>query len=459
MGSRLEKLEQRIEAAFVEKTRRSKELNQRARSALPGGDTRSTVHYFPYPVYMARGRGCRLDDHDGHEYLDFLNNYTSLIHGHAHPRLVEAAGKAMEKGTVFGAPAEIQFIHAEHLCGRVPGLESVRYCNSGTEATMFALRAARAFTGRDVILKMDGGYHGTHDLAEINVTADLETEGAPRTRLEPGVPACLAEGVLVVPFNDLEAVEGLLSKRGGEIAAVVVEPIMGAGGLINPRPGYLEGLRRLTQRFQVLLIFDEVISFRLAWGGVQAREGIRPDLTALGKIIGGGFPVGAFGGRAEIMALFDPARPGRLGHGGTFNGNNVTLAAGLAALELYDRPAVDRLNALGDRLRLGLEEALESAGLKGRITGEGSLLGLHWGDEPPLNAREAGLGAREYRRLFRLVHLQLVNRGIHSAPRGMYVVSTPMTEKEVGVLVEVFGETLDLVKPAVAETWPGLVKG
>ena len=230
---------QDIENRYRQKTPKSAEHNARARHRLPGGDTRTATYYQPYPANMVRGKGCRLYDADGNEYIDMLNNYTSLIHGHAHPRVMEAARTQLENGSVFGSATEIQYIHAEHLCGRVPSLEQVRYCNSGTEGTMFAMRAARAFTGKEMFIKMDGGYHGSHDYIEVNVFPGSGTEpgeaGLPARHIEPGAPRSVLNDMLVVPFNDLDAVESLLQKYEHKIAAVLLEPMMGALRMIPPR--------------------------------------------------------------------------------------------------------------------------------------------------------------------------------------------------------------------------------
>jgi glutamate-1-semialdehyde 2,1-aminomutase len=457
-NSSLEKISRYILETYVNRTGESRARDRLAKNHLPGGDTRSTLFYSPYPTYMRYGAGCRLFDWDGKEYLDFLSNYASLIHGHAHPRIINAACQEMEKGTIFGAPAEIQFLHAGHLCQRTPGIDTLRYCNSGTEATMFAIRAARAFTGKDGIIKMDGGYHGTHDVAEVNLIPDIEAQGLPSYNIARGVPSCTIREVFIAPFNDLDAVENLFSLHRDRIAAVIVEPIMGAGGLINPVAGYLEGLREITRRFDSLLIFDEIITFRLNTGGMQAIEKTIPDITTLGKFIGGGFPVGAFGGRKDIMAVYDPASSEPVGHGGTFNGNNVTLAAGMVALEMLDQRAIDRLNAMGDRLRAGFEQALNTVGILGRLTGKGSLMSLHFGVETPQNAQAAALGAMKNKALFRLLHLQLANLGIHTAPRGMYIVSTPMSEKEIDRATAAFEETLGLLKPGISENRPDLMR-
>jgi glutamate-1-semialdehyde 2,1-aminomutase len=434
---------------YLRRTKASKARHESARNFLPGGDTRTTVFFEPYPTCMDRGVGCRLYDVDGNVYLDFLGNYTSLIHGHAHERIIRAACDALEKGSIFGAPSEVQVRHAEHLCKRVSSMDLVRYCNSGTEATMFAMRAARAFTGRDVIVKIEGGYHGTHDVAEVDVRFETNGDRSSPPIAKRGVPACTADGVMVIPFNDLEAAESAMREGKDKLAAVILEPVMGAAGLIPPEPRYLKGMRELADKNGLLLIFDEIITFRLNAGGMQAVEGVRPDLTTLGKIIGGGLPVGAFGGRKEIMEIFDPGHPRRLEHGGTFNGNNVAMAAGLSTLEMLDDHSIQRINALGDRLREGFRRALINAGIRGQITGLGSLIGVHWGETAPKAARGAALMKASAGELPNLLHKAMLNEGIFSAPRGLYAISTPMTEKEIDQAVTGFEASLERIKPYI----------
>lgn len=446
---------QQILDRYHGRTGQSRHLNGRAKDSLPGGETRTSTFFRPYPAYMVKGDGCRMWDADGNEYLDFLNNYTSLIHGHAHPEVIEAVQRQMELGSVFGAPGQGIFEHAEHLIERIPAMDMVRYCNSGTEATMFALRAARLVTGRDGVIKMDGGYHGTHDVAEVNIKPSAEQP--PRPKLEPGAPRSVLTDVRVVAFNDLKAVESILKAEADKIAAILVEPMPGAGGSIPPQHGYLAGLRHLADRYEVLLIFDEVMTFRLGYGGLQEKEGVKPDLTALAKIIGGGLPVGAFGGRAKYMDRFNPDHPQAANHAGTFNGNNLTMAAGLAALKLYDREAVDRLNLLGERLAQGLTEAFAQAGIKGTVTGAGSLLTLHWGAEPPVRPSITFMPGSPGADLPGLLHLELMNRGIFIAPRGMFVPSTPMTEAEIDRAAGETAEALKLMRPLVADLAPELV--
>jgi len=453
-----EHIKEEISLTYGERTQGSKTRDQKAKHRLPGGDTRAATYFFPYPPYMVEGRGCCLCDCDGNEYIDFLNNYTSLIHGHAHPRIVEAARTQLEKGTVLGAPAEIQFRHAEHLCARVPSLEMIRYCNSGTEATLFALRAARAHTGKDGLIKMDGGYHGSHDAVDVNVMPDTSGADTPLVHVERGVPQSVLNDVCIVPFNDLPAVEKTLKAHRERIAALIVEPVMGAGGGIPPEPGYLEGLRDLTRQHGVLLIFDEIISFRMHRGGVQALLGVTPDITALGKIIGGGFPVGAFGGKREIMERFSPFHPENIAHSGTFSGNNITMAAGLAAMELYDQAEADRLNALGDRMRRGFKNAMDRVGVHGQILGMGSVVVVMWRRGKNLNARHSVESVVSAGALSSFIHLEMLNRGIYSAARGMFAVSTPMTEKEIDRAVSAFEGALEKLKPVVAAELPHLLK-
>ncbi len=446
-----------ITETFLQRTSGSGEWNTRAKESMPGGDTRAASFYTPYPAYMTRGEGCFLYDYDENQYLDFLNNYTSLIHGHAHPATVSAIQEQAARGTVLGSGAEATVEHAEMLCNRVPSFDSVRYCNSGTEATLLAMRAARAFTGKDIIIKMDGGYHGSHDYVQLNMQPDTQEEGRPSPKLSSrGVPASTLEGMLVAPFNDLDALRDLLRARSGEIAAIILEPALGAGGGIEPEPGYLQGLRQLADEFDVLLIFDEIMTFRQDLGGFQAAIGVTPDLTSIAKFIGGGLPLAAFGGRQEIMAPFDPTHPMTIPHNGTFNGNNITMAAGLATMKDFGGGQVERINQLGQRLRNGLNAAFQTAGVGIRAVGSGSIIRVLWSCEKITNARAAVAAQEQALDLPRLLHLELMNRGIFSAPRCQYAISTPMSEKEIDIAVDVMGQSLDVVMPYVREQTPHL---
>ncbi len=443
--------EAEISADYRDLTPRSAALHAAARRVLPGGDTRTIAFHAPYPLAVEDGQGCRIADADGNSYLDFLNNYTALIHGHAHPLVTEAAIRQTRRGTAFPAPNPYQTRLAETIAERVPSVDLVRFCNSGTEAVMNALRAARAFTGRDLIAKIEGGYHGTYDDVEVSVHPDPSSplagaDPAPLPLLDArGVPANTLDNVLVTPLNDVAAAERLLAERGHELAAVIVEPIMGAGGMIPAEPTFLESLRALTVEHGALLVFDEVMSFRLAPGGLQEHHRIRPDLTTFAKIIGGGFPVGAFGGRAAVMEQFDPSRPAPLSQSGTFNGNAVTMAAGLAAMDAYPASEVARINELGDRLRDGLQTALDDARIDAVATGHGSFAAVHIGQRDIRTYRDA---ARADRALGRLLHLALLVEGVFCAPRLMWCTSTAMSERDVDDALAAFRRALVRLRPA-----------
>ncbi len=289
----------------------------------------------PHPTYMAGGAGCTLTDVDGNEYLDFVNNFGSLIHGHAHPKIVAALGEQSVRGTDYGGPTESQITLVEMLCDRLPSLEQLRFTNSGTEAVLYAIRAARAYTGRPAILKMEGGYHGGYDSVLVSVDPGTDTPAWPTGRPSgPGLPPSVTEDTLVAPLNDLATARDLVMKHRHRLAAVIVEPVTIRGAIVA-EDDFIRGLRDLTLEAGVLLIIDEVVTFRLARGGAQELAGVRPDLTTLGKIIGGGLPVGAFGGRADIMARFDPHGNDPVHHSGTFAGNPLTVASSITALELF----------------------------------------------------------------------------------------------------------------------------
>lgn len=449
---------QEIIARYENRTRTSKTKDASAKQFLPGGDTRTTTYFMPYPAYMEKGDGCFLYDCDGNRYIDFLNNYTSLIHGHNSQAVNQAVFEQVKRGIVFGAPADAQAALGEMICARVPGIERVRFNNSGTEATMMAMRAARAYTGKDIIVKMDGGYHGHHDFAGVNVKPDFAAVDIPTPSVTwSGIPACVIDGMAVAPFNNLDIAEKVLQKYEGKVAAIIMEPVMGAGGAIPPQPGYLEGMRALADKYGVLLIFDEIITFRVSLGGMQKITGVIPDLTTLGKIIGGGFPVGAFGGKKEIMDRFDPVHPQTIYHGGTFCGHPVTMTAGMATLKGYGQPEIDHINALGERLAAGVDAAFKAAGLCGRSSGRGSLVQVHWTNAVATNSREALLAMGRAADLPRYFHLELMNRGIFCATRGLFSVSTPMTEKEIDQAISAIGETLQLLKPHAEQVAPHLI--
>jgi glutamate-1-semialdehyde 2,1-aminomutase len=424
---------------YAERTASSRALWERARKSLPGGNSRTTIYHDPYPLYLVRGAGCRVTDADGVERIDFINNYTSLVHGHCHPAVVEAVRRQAESLMSAAAPNELEVELAERIRERLPSVELIRFANSGTEATMLAVRAARAFTGRTTIGVFAGGYHGTHDWG-VSIPADpgVGPGGA-------GVPAAVADAIVTAPYNDVDAARAALEPHLDDLAAVVVEPVMGAGGVIPAEPGFLSFLRELTEDAGALLVFDEVIAFRVGYNGAQGRYGIAPDLTTLGKIVGGGLPVGAFGGRAEVMELFDPRSERRLTHGGTFNANPLSMAAGLATLADLPPGAYERLEALTAELRTKLVRLFEDAGRPAVVNQAGSLFNIHFVDGP---VRDHADVLRGDTALLRDLHVAMLGHGILFTPRGMGCLSTPMTSAEVDAFV-------DAARLALAELGPG----
>jgi glutamate-1-semialdehyde 2,1-aminomutase len=423
-------------------------LHERALKAMPGGTTRTTTYFDPYPLYVDRGAGCRIWDVDGTERIDMLGNYTAMILGHAHPKVVEAIHRQAARGTAFAAANPIEVELATLLCERVPSLELVRFCNSGTEATMFAMRLARAFTGRPKIARIEGGYHGTHDYAEVSTHPALMDAGAgdhPIAQPDSiGTPQWALTDTVVLPFNNPDAAERILREHAGQLAAVILEPIIGAGGVIASSHGFLERLRSVTRQLGMLLIFDEVISLRVAPGGAQQLYGVTPDLTTMGKIIGGGLPVAAFGGRADVMELMDPRREPNVPQGGTYNGNPLGMAAGVAAMKELTPDVYENLNRKGARVKDQLTEVFASHDVPAQVNAAGSLLAIHFTDVPVVDYRTK---ATSNPRITHDFFLALVNHGVLMAPRAMGALSTPMEERDIQ-------EFVDAVDAVISEQLP-----
>jgi len=391
----------------------SESLFQAAQRVMPGG-VNSPVRAFKgvggTPVFVARAEGARIVDVDGRSYLDFLGSWGPLILGHAAPAIVLALTETARHGTSYGAPTASEVEMAERISRALPSMEMVRLVSSGTEAAMSAIRLARGATGRDVIIKFDGCYHGHADSLLVKAGSGGATFGVPDSQ---GVPAALAALTLALPFNDLDAVAGALAARRGEVAAVLVEPVAGNMGVVPPAPGFLEGLRDLCSRHGAILIFDEVITgFRVAFGGAQARYAVRPDLTCLGKIIGGGLPVGAYGGSRELMSRVAPL--GAVYQAGTLSGNPLAVAAGLATLRALEDPAVyDRLERLGALFERGISEAATAAGIPATVNRVGSMLTAFFTEGPVTDyATAKRADTARYARFF---HAMLA-RGIFLAP-------------------------------------------
>lgn len=398
---------------MVWKVDRSVELFTEAKQHIPGG-VNSPVRSFRavggQPVFIERGQGARIYDVDGNSYLDYVLSWGPLVLGHTHPTVVEAIKAVAERGTSFGAPTERETELAKLVKAAYPSMDLVRFVNSGTEATMSAIRVARAYTKRDKVIKFNGCYHGHNDGLLVKAGSGALTFGVPDS---PGVPNDIAGYTLSLPFNSPEALEEVFHRFGEQIAAVILEPVVGNMGLVMPKDGYLRGLRRLTEKYGTVLIFDEVMTgFRVAYGGAQARFGITPDLTCLGKVIGGGLPVGAYGGKGQIMELIAPAGP--VYQAGTLSGNPLAIAAGIATLKQISKPGVyDELEKKTGRLVQGLRRAAASAGRGWQAAGIGSMFGLYFTEEPVVDFETA---VKSDTKRFGAYFRRMLELGVYLAP-------------------------------------------
>ena len=435
--------EQRV---YEEKNNRSREAYERSCRVLPGGVSRTLCYFPPFPCQTASGEGCWMVDLDGNRRLDLFNCATALILGHRPPAVIKAVQEQLSRGTAFQTNSGLETVLAEMLVERVASVEQIRFTNSGSEGTQMAIRAARAITGRPKIAKMEGGYHGTHDSVEISVRPPMGAAGLAEAPLavagSAGINPGVVADVVLLPYNNLPATEAILAKEASKIAAIIVEPILGSVGFVPAEREFLHGLRAEADRYGALLILDEVQSFRLDRGGAQKLFEITPDLTCFGKIIGGGFAVGAFGGRRDVMTLFDtPSGKGTIPHAGTFNGNPITMTAGIATMEQLTEPVYTRLNGMGDRLRERLWQLGKQYRIPMQITGIGSMFKIHFSPSP----------VRDYRSTLQasnLLHTALflfgLNRGLFLSEAGRCCVSLAMGDAEVsqylGIVEEFLGE-------------------
>ncbi len=407
-----------ILATFRARTPGSAARQDRAAAVMPGGDTRTTTYHPPYPLTMASGEGPWLTDVDGNRYIDLLGNYTSLVHGNAYPPIVDAVQGQLARGTAWPARNDAQVELAELLAERVGSVEQVRFCNSGTEATMLCAYIARAVTGRRKVLMARYGYHGSLEEYEVGTLG----HGGPDT--------------VLARHGDVEDFGQVLTERGGEIACVILEPVMGSGGLAVAAPGALAAIAERARAAGALFVADEVITVRLATGGAQALHGVTPDLTAMGKIIGGGFPVGAVGGRADLLAVTDPRAP-RLIHSGTFNGNPITATAGLVSVRELTAERIATMDRLAERLGGRLIAAAEACGLPFSLRRQGSLLQCFCrGEEPEANA------TRDDQDLSTALHLAALNEGVFFAGRGLLVLNTVLDEALVDEVADRLGAAM-----------------
>jgi len=419
---------------------KSAALYERAQKVLPGGVSRNTVLRNPHPLYADHASGCRVTDIEGDVRIDFSNNMASLIHGHAHPAVVAAVVEQLGRGSAFTLATEVEIEYAEYLCSRNPtSFQKLRFVNSGTEATMACVKASRAFTGRPKIAKVEGAYHGQYDYVEASQTAQPSSWGSvDRPVSSPvahGTPRSALSDVVIMPFNDVERSLAILDEQKGEIACVLLDLMPHRVGLKPADPEYVLALRKWTQDNGALMALDEVITFRAEFGGAQTWYDFTPDLTAMGKPIGGGFPVGAIAGRADVMDVMNPRQDRLLfPHSGTFSANPVTMTAGLTAMRLYDEAAVARLNGLAQRARESITEAIQATGVRACVTGGGSMFRVHFKEQPPRNYREAYMTEAENRQLSVLLD-HLFDAGMMMINTCTATLSTPMGEAEVDELV------------------------
>ena len=437
------------------------EAYQRAKRYLPSGCTRNVLFYPPFPIYMARGEGSRIWDIDGNMRIDLNFNNTTLILGHNHPAVVEAIRRQLECGTVLGAPTELEVELAEELLRRLQGADKIRFTPSGTEAVMQAVRLARSHTGREKIAKCEGAYHGSWESVDISIApppmeAGLRSapKGIPQGE---GIPRCVVENTLILPFNDAEAAETLIRKNRDELAAVIVDPVQRD---IPAKPEFLKALREATEDYDIPLIFDEVITFRLSPGGAQRLYGVEPDITILGKIIGGGLPIGAYAFKESLSkpleipkAPFPEMGHPRIGFSGTFNAHPLSMAAGIATLRELRPEVYERLDRMGEAIRGEIRDLLDEAGITAQVVGMGSLFQIIWTREPVWDYRSAAAGDAGLAHCFSIA---LMNRGVYL--RAHPNVSAATSEDDVEAALDAMRAALSDLRPLIEFRAPHLLE-
>lgn len=422
-------------------TSKSAALYERAKSVMPGGCSRNTILRKPHPIYAAYGKGCVVTDIEGKDRIDFANNVASLVHGHAFPPVVEAIQAQLRKGTAYTVGTEEEVAYAEQMIARCDSFEKIRFVNSGTEAVMSCIKAARAFTGRAKIAKVEGSYHGLYDYAEVSQTAAPSNWGdrdhPASVPVSHGTPQAALEDVIVIPFNDAERAIQILDAHGDQIAGVLLDLLPHRIGVIPAQPEFVDALRAWADKAGALLIIDEVITFRTNFDGAQGSYAVNPDLTALGKMIGGGFPVGAIAGRGDVMDVMDPTKgPAKFPHYGTFSANPVTMTAGQVAMEHFDKSAIAQLNALATTARHQIKDAIRIANVPACVTGTGSMFRVHFKSTPPTDYRSAYASPEEKTAL--AVFLDHVfDHGLLMIETGAGLLSTPMTQGHIDCMAEI----------------------
>ncbi|MDP1622220.1 MAG: aspartate aminotransferase family protein [Bacteroidales bacterium] len=428
------------------------ELYHQACEVIPGGISRNTVYREPHPSYADYAEGCYITDIEGARRIDFANNMASLIHGHAHPAVVDAVMEQVKKGTAYMMATEAEVRFAQLLCDRVPGFEKIRFVNSGTEAVMAMIKASRAFTGRTKIAKAEGAYHGTYDFAEVSQTSNPANWGdisKPNSvPLVKGTPQGVLNDVIIFPFNDVGRTLAILDQFADQIACVMIDPVPHRVGLFPGDPEFLDALYKWTRKNDALLVFDEVVTFRVNYGGAQENCHVRPDLTALGKIIGGGFPVGALAGRSDVMKVMDQREsPLLYSLSGTFSANPISLTAGRVTMELFNREAVNQLNELTRTSIDQLREAIKIADVPVSITGAGSMFRFHLKASPPKSYRETYQNKKELEIINSFIDHLFLKENILVINTGSCMFSTALTRHEIDRLTEGVLNGLRKIKP------------
>lgn len=432
----------------------SQNLYKRAKEVMTGGVSRNTIFHRPHPFYAATALGSYITDIDGTERIDFANNMASLIHGHSHPAITEAVIDQMRKGTAYTLGTKVEVEFGELLVKRNQNFEKIRFVNSGTEAVMSMIKAARAYTGRPKIAKAEGAYHGTYDFAEISQIATPDNWGdIDKPNSVPvafGTPEGVKKDVVVFPYNDTERTLKLLEDNKDELACVLIDPVSHRVGMFPIDEDYLLAIYKWTRKNKVLLVFDEVVTYRVTYSGAQSKYPVRPDLTALGKIIGGGFPVGAIAGNAEIMSVFDPTRRIlRQPHSGTFSANPITMTAGKKAMELYDRQAVKDLNQLASVAKKQITEAIKLNDVPVKITGAGSMFRFHFRHKAPKNYRDSFQNKEEKKLINDFLDYMFLKENIMLINTFACMFATSLTQREVDKLTEALNRGFKKFKPQI----------
>lgn len=444
------------EVLIDKQVNKSEQLYKRAYKVISGGVSRNTIFRKPHPYYVSSASGSYITDIDGIKRIDFANNMASLIHGHSHPAIVEAVTEQLQKGTAYTMATEAEIKLAELLIDRTPGKEKFRFVNSGTEAVMTMLKAARAFTGKTMIAKAEGGYHGTYDYAEISQTAsagnwgDIDKPNA--VPVVEGTPKGVLDEMVIFPFNDIERTIALLDQHADDIACVMIDLVPHRIGMFQASKEYIEAIYRWTRDNKSLLVFDEVITYRVDYRGAQANYPVTPDLTTLGKIIGGGFPVGAIGGRTDIMKVLDPTESTiRHPHSGTFSANPISMTAGRVAMELFDEEAVNKLNNLTEIAKAQIQEAIVLADVPVSITGAGSMFRLHFQKEQPTAYREINQSPEAKALIKEMLDYLFFNENIIMVNTLSCMFATSLTQLEVDHLSEALLRGFKLLKPKIEQ--------